>query len=110
MVLAALDVLIEKNSNLAGDLAGALMADPTGEGDKGGLRLDFDYRRWCNSSGPRSTIMSEAGLLLPCRELDIAWGISESTPADACTGKNGRHRPVGRLRQPVFGGRPAIRV
>ena len=52
-----------------------------------------------------STITSDAGLL-PYRELDDAIGLTDTGAdrlADARTGKNGRHRLVGLLRQSVFG-------
>jgi hypothetical protein len=44
--------------------------------------------------------------LLPYRELDDALSLTDAgaeTLADARTGKNGRHRLVGLLRQSVFG-------
>ena len=75
------------------------MADPTGEA----LRLDFDRRLRLEFRG--STITSDAGLL-PYRELDDAIGLTDTgagTLADARTGKNGRHRLAGLLRQSVFG-------
>ena len=79
------------------------MADPTGEADRGALRLDFDRRLRLQFRG--STITSDAGLL-PYRELDDALGLTDTgadTLADARTGKNGRHRLAGLLRQSVFG-------
>ena len=51
-------------------------------------------------------ITSDAGLL-PYRELDETLGLTDTGGdmlADARTGKNGRHRLVGLLRQSVFGG------
>jgi hypothetical protein len=79
------------------------MADPTGEADRGALRLDFDRRVMVQFRG--STITSDAGLL-PYRELDDAMGLTDTgadTLADARTGKNGGHQLGGLLRQSVFG-------
>jgi Transposase DDE domain group 1 len=79
------------------------MAGPVGETDRGALRLDFDRRLMLQFRG--STITSDAGLL-PYRELDDAIGLTDTGAdrlADARTGKNGRHRLVGLLRQSVFG-------
>jgi hypothetical protein len=71
------------------------MADPTGEADKGTLRLDFDRRLMLQFRG--SAITSDAGLL-PYRELDDALSLTDTgaeTLADVRTGKNGRHRLAG---------------
>jgi Transposase DDE domain group 1 len=79
------------------------MADPVGEADKSGLRVDFDRRLRLQFRG--STITSDAGLL-PYRELDDTLGLTDTGAdrlADARTGKNGRHRLAGLLRQSVFG-------
>ena len=79
------------------------MADPTGEADRGALRLDFDRRLVLQFRG--STITSDAGLL-PYRELDDTLGLTDAgaeTLADTRTGKNGRHQLAGLLRQSVFG-------
>jgi hypothetical protein len=68
------------------------MGDPTGEADKGALRLDFDRRLLLQFRG--STITSDAGLLT-YRELDDTPGLTDTGAdrlADARTGKNGRHR------------------
>jgi hypothetical protein len=79
------------------------MGDPTGEADESGLRLDFDRRLLLRFRG--STITSDAGLLA-YRELDDTLQLTDTsagTLADARTGKNGRHRLAGLLRQSVFG-------
>jgi len=79
------------------------MGDPTGEADKGTLRLDFDRRLLLEFRG--STITSDAGLLA-YRELDDTLSLTDTGAnalADARTGKNGRHRLAGLLRQSVFG-------
>ena len=80
-----------------------MRGDPTGEADKGALRLDFDRRLLLQFRG--SAITSDAGLL-PYRELDDTLGLTDTganSLADARTGKNGRHRLAGLLRQSVFG-------
>jgi Transposase DDE domain group 1 len=79
------------------------MADPTGEADRGALRLDFDRRLMLQFRG--SAITSDGGLLA-YRELDDALSLTDTGAdalADARTGKNGRHLLVGLLRQSVFG-------
>jgi hypothetical protein len=78
------------------------MADPMGETERSALRLDFDRRLLLQFRG--STITSDAGLLA-YRELDDALRLTDTaanTLADARTGKNGRHRLAGLLRQSVF--------
>jgi hypothetical protein len=79
------------------------MADPTGERDRSALRLDFDRRLLLQFRG--STITSDAGLLA-YRELDNTLSLTDTAAdalADERTGKNGRHRLAGMLRQSVFG-------
>jgi hypothetical protein len=79
------------------------MGDPTGEADTGALRLYFDRRLMPRFRG--STITSDAGLLA-YRELDDTLCLTDAAAvrlADAHTGKNGRHRLAGLLRQSVFG-------
>ena len=75
------------------------MADPTGEA----LRLDFDRRLKLQFRG--STITSDGGLLA-YRELEDTFSLTDTSAerlADARTGKNGRHRLAGLLRQSIFG-------
>src|SRR3979411_2902244 len=77
------------------------MAHPAGESNGGALRLDFDRRLMLQFCG--SVVTSDAGLL-PYRELDDVPGltvIAGNSLADARTGKNGRHAPVGLLRESV---------
>jgi hypothetical protein len=79
------------------------MADPTGEANTSALRLVFDRRLMLQFRG--STITSDAGLLA-YSEIDDALHLTDTaanTLADARTGKNGRHRLGGLLRQSVFG-------
>ncbi len=79
------------------------MVDPAGELKSEALRLDFDRRLMLQFRG--SVITSDAGML-PYRELDDVVGLTDTgaeTLADARTGKNGRHRLAGLLRQSVFG-------
>jgi hypothetical protein len=47
------------------------MSDPTGESDRGALRLDFERRLMLQFRG--SAIISDAGLM-PYRELDECGG------------------------------------
>jgi hypothetical protein len=79
------------------------MGDPTGEADKGALRLDFDRRLLVQFLG--SMITSDAGLLA-YREPDDTLGLTDAGAdklADARNGQNGRHRLTGLLRPSVFG-------
>ena len=61
------------------------MGDPTGEADRGALRLDFDRRLLLQFRS--SAITSGAGLLT-YRELDDTLRLTD-TVADARAGKNG---------------------
>src|SRR6266849_1320501 len=79
------------------------MADPTGEPKSEALRLDFDRRLKLQFRG--SVITSDGGLLA-YRELEDTFCLTDTGAdalADARTGKNGRHRLAGLLRQSVFG-------
>ena len=79
------------------------MAYPMGEANNAGLRLDFDRRLLLQFRG--STITSDGGLLA-YRELEDTLSLTDTGAdrlADARTGKNGRHRLAGLLRQSVFG-------
>jgi hypothetical protein len=80
-----------------------MIPHPTGEGDKGVLRLDFDRRLTLQFRG--SVITPDAGLL-PYRELDDTLDLTDGgadTLANARTGKDRRHRLAGLSRQSVFG-------
>ena len=82
---------------------GVAMADPTGESKSEALRLNFDRRLLLQFRG--STITSDGGLLA-YRELENTFSLTDTGAerlADARTGKNGRHRLAGLLRQSVFG-------
>ena len=82
---------------------GAGIGDPPGEADRGVLRLDFDRRLMLQFRG--SAITPDAGLLA-YRELDDSLRLTDTsadTLVDGRTGKNGRHRLAGLLRQSVFG-------
>jgi hypothetical protein len=86
------------------------MADPTGEADKGTLRLDFDRRLLLQFRG--SVITSDAGPLA-YRELDDALGLTGTGAdrlADPRTGKNGRHGWRACCANRCSGGWPATRT
>ncbi len=77
-------------------------ANATGEAEFGPLRLQFDCSVKLAFQG--SSISSDGGLLL-YRELDDALGLTDMAAesiAEPRTGKNGRQRLAGFLRQSVF--------
>ncbi len=77
-------------------------ANATGEAQTGPLRLQFD--RSVKLAFQGSSISSDGGLLLH-RELDDALGLTDlaaSLIGDPRTGRNGRHRLAGLLRQSIF--------
>jgi hypothetical protein len=79
-----------------------LAANATGEAETGPLRLQFDCSVKLAFQG--SSISSDGGLLLH-RELDDALGLMDKAAglmADPRTGRNGRHRLAGLLRQSIF--------
>jgi hypothetical protein len=82
---------------------GTAIGDPTGEAVKDALRLDFYLRLLLQFRG--SAITSDAGLLA-YYELDDTLGLTDTGAerlANVRTGKNGRHRLAGLLRQSIFG-------
>src|SRR6056297_1234857 len=77
-------------------------ANATGEAQTGPLRLQFD--RSVKLAFRGSSISSDGGLLLH-RELDDALGLTDAAAGmigDPRTGRNGRHRLAGLLRQSIF--------
>jgi hypothetical protein len=79
-----------------------LAVDAAGEETTGPLRLQFDRSIKLALQG--ASIRSDGGLLLH-RELDDALGLTDMAAGligDPRTGKNGRHRLAGFLRQSVF--------
>jgi hypothetical protein len=79
-----------------------LAANAAGEAQSGPLRLQFD--RSVRLAFRGSSISSDGGLLLH-RELDDALGLTTLAAdmiADPRTGRNGRHRLAGLLRQSIF--------
>ena len=78
------------------------MADPTGEADKGALKLDFDRRLLLQFRG--SAITSDAGLLLP-RALDEQLGLGaliERHLTDPRSGRNRQFPLVDLFRQSIY--------
>jgi hypothetical protein len=79
-----------------------LAKDATGEAQTGALRLQFD--RSVKLAFRGSSISSDGGLLLH-RELDDALSLTDTAAGligDPRTGRNGRRRPAGLLRQSIF--------
>jgi hypothetical protein len=79
-----------------------LAKDATGEAESGPLRLEFDRSVKVEFRG--SVISSDGGLLLH-RELDDALCLTDLAAGligDPRTGRNGRHRLAGLLRQSIF--------
>jgi len=79
-----------------------LVANATGEAESDALRLQFD--RSVKLAFHGSAISSDGGLLLH-RELDDALGLTDMGAVlftDPRTGRNGRHRLIGFLRQSIF--------
>ncbi|MEM9062655.1 MAG: transposase [Pseudomonadota bacterium] len=79
-----------------------MTANAAGDEESYDLRLQFD--RAVKLAFHGSAISSDGGLLLH-RELDDALGLTDmaaSLVADPRTGRNGRHRLIGFLRQTVF--------
>jgi hypothetical protein len=78
------------------------MGNLAGEGENGGLRLDFDARLRLEFRGAKVT--TDAGLLA-VRELDHALGLTEMAGVmiqEGRTGRNIRHQMTGLLRQSVY--------
>jgi hypothetical protein len=78
------------------------MGDPTGEADKGALRLDFDRRLVLHFAVPRLPPMPDCYPIASWMTGGLTYTGGDML-ADARTGKNGRHLVVGLLRQSVFG-------
>ena len=79
-----------------------MAVNATGEEESDSLRLQFD--RSVKLAFHSSAISSYSGLLLH-RELDDALGLTDMAAgmfADPRTGRNGRHRLIGFLRQSIF--------
>lgn len=79
-----------------------MRANATGEAHSCPLHLQFD--RSVKLAFQGSSISSDGGLLLH-RELDDALGLIDLAVGDIAgprTGKNGRHRLAGLLRQSIF--------
>jgi hypothetical protein len=92
--------LIDRKTRLAALLSNVPSPlHPSGEADRRALRPDFDRRLMLQFHG--TAITSDAGLLA-YRELDDTLGLTDTGAdrlADGRTGRNGRHRLAGLLRQ-----------